>query len=376
MALSSAASRLTFRPELDGIRAIGVILVVAQHWVPLPLPLGEASLTTFFVLSGYLITGIIWHQRAVVEAGLMSRGRALLLFYCRRALRILPAYYFTLFISFLLSLESVQQHLLWYTLHVSNILFYQTQHWGEGAGHFWSLAVEEQFYCLWPLLLFFWPWRKLEGWLLAALILGAFVFRPVWVRSAPLPFAFTLMPANMDAFAGGGLLRLIENRLPKRWPGYGYIAAVGWSIWFGICLTRVVTQADWEYTFLVVGLGAAAIGAVGLIGWVLNTPYRLTQLILLHPLVQWIGTRSYGLYLYHLLLVVVYQRAVYRLFPAGSSTEAWRIYWMSPWRMALVLMPVLVLMAWASWRFLELPFNAMKRFFLYEKNPPAVKIDS
>ncbi|UOQ79007.1 acyltransferase [Hymenobacter sp. 5516J-16] len=361
---SPTGSRLTFRPELDGIRAIGVVLVVAQHWLPMSLPFGEASLTTFFVLSGYLITGIVWHQRAQVEAGIMSTGRALVLFYCRRALRILPGYYFTLVLCALLPLASIRQYWPWYVLHGSNVLFYRLQQWGEGVGHFWSLAVEEQFYALWPVLLLFWPTRK-QGWLLAGLMVGAFVFRLVWIRNAPLPFTFVLMPANLDAFAAGGLLRLLETHLPARWWGYGWLAALGWSTWLAISLLHMVSPSEWEASFLVVGLGAAALGAAGLLGWVLHTPYRFTRVLLLHPVVQWVGTRSYGLYLYHLPAVVVYQRLIYRLWAAEPASQTLLAYWMNPWRMSLVLTPITLALAGISWRWLERPFNNLKRYFSY-----------
>ena len=136
------ASADSHAPHLDGLRAVAVLAVAWSHWAPrhqFGIPFGT-GVHLFFVLSGYLITRILLRIRTAD-----SRAAGLRAFYIRRALRIFPAYY--LWVAFAVAtLPSVAATWPWHVGYLSNLLIYRQHEWAGPVSHWWSLAVEEQFY--------------------------------------------------------------------------------------------------------------------------------------------------------------------------------------------------------------------------------------
>ena len=126
---------LTHRPELTGLRAVAVGIVLVQHWARPDFPLGELGPSLFFVLSGYLVSGIIWKYWAQVGAP-GPWVRRVGTFYLRRGLRIVPCYYLALVGCALLPLASVRTHPAWFLLPAANLLTYYSRGWADGVGHF------------------------------------------------------------------------------------------------------------------------------------------------------------------------------------------------------------------------------------------------
>ena len=350
---TAAPAPLAYRPGLNGIRAICVWLVVLAHWTLPGFPLGEMGRIPFFVLSGYLISGIIWKQQ--VYPGAPGRWRRRLgTFYQRRMLRILPPYYLALALGALLPLATLREYPSWFVLPISNLLFYRLGHWGEGVGHYWTMAVDEQFYLLWPLLLGLLG-RRVGA--LLAVVAASVLFRVWWSLHVTPTLTFVLLPACLDMFALGGILRIIEPQPWVRRMARGRGVLLAWATWAAIwaLLEGLHAHAGWLLISTTLGGLASAVTlnwAVQLAGPGATGSARLLQ----HPLLQWVGLRSYGCYLYHLLLVVFYQRAVYHFFPATAT----RRLWLSPLPTVLLLTPLLLLLAAASWAWLEAPLNRVK----------------
>ncbi len=147
----------SYRPQLDGLRAIAVMAVVFQHFAPSGwskvIPWGGLGVTLFFVLSGYLITGILLKGRE--EPGMLRH------FYIRRALRIFPVYYATLLIAALLAIPPVRETFWWHAFYLSNVLFALKNSYFGAVSPFWSLAVEQHFYLIWPWVVLFVPRKRL-----------------------------------------------------------------------------------------------------------------------------------------------------------------------------------------------------------------------
>lgn len=143
-------AKLTYMPELDGLRAIAVGAVLFAHFIPVKyhvsLPFGSAGVQLFFVLSGFLITSILLRSKDV------SLRKALKNFYARRFLRIFPLYYLLLALCALTGWMSWQEDLPWHVFYLSNVYISQLGHWPSVGGHLWSLSVEEQYYLVWPLV--------------------------------------------------------------------------------------------------------------------------------------------------------------------------------------------------------------------------------
>jgi peptidoglycan/LPS O-acetylase OafA/YrhL len=154
--------------ELDGLRAFAILGVLYTHFINDESMVGTLGVELFFVLSGYLITGILLRGRNLIEACESTLPTVLKSFYIRRALRILPVYYFCLFCLWLAGSQEVKDQIWWHATFNSNMLFVFIP-FTNLTPHFWTLAVEEQFYVFWPAIILLAPRRHLLTILLARL---------------------------------------------------------------------------------------------------------------------------------------------------------------------------------------------------------------
>ena len=354
-----------------GMRAVAASMVVLGHWLLLSFPLDEVGLLPLYAVSGYLISGIIWKNDLYWGAPgpwPVRLGR----FYTRRFLRIVPPYYASLALGALLPLATLHQHPGWFLLFSSNVLCYRLQHWPEGVGHYWSVAVEEQFYLVWPLALGLFHRRAGWLWLLAFSSIAYRTYLVFYQTAAAPVFATVLLPSCTDLFAAGALLRLHTTRHPTvpiaQWPSWPAVAAwaLWWVVWYG---TRGPGLAEQLWVVSYPSLGALA--SYLTLRWLLGSPRQAQWLA--HPWAQWLGQRSYGLYLYHLLLPVFYQRVVYHLW---GATSPWRQWLLAPLPTVIVLTPVVLLLCACSWRWLEAPLAKLKSRFAYKTSPPIATSNS
>ena len=331
---------MTYRPQLDSLRAIAVIGVMASHFLPRVdrlAPLGGMGVRLFYVLSGFLITSIL------LSYGDRPLGNALKTFYARRVLRIFPLFYFVLAVAALLDISVVRESLGWHLAYLSNAFIYRQGTWQGAVSHFWSLAVEEQFYLVWPwLVLGLAPARAM--WIAGAMAVAA----PVTVLLNPHPMASVLPTSCLDSLGLGALLAWPASRPGvMRWgarAGLPVLAAslAGRYLAVGGALADVGVGAG---TSLVSAwlVGRAAEGFAGTTGRVLE----------LRPL-MYLGTISYGVYVYHAFVPYL----MGRLFGAwGTAPSDW------PWRFA-VLSAVTIALASVSWRVLERPMLRLKARFV------------
>lgn len=339
-------ANISYRPDIDGLRAIAVLAVVLHHLEVPGFGGGYVGVDVFFVISGYLITAIILPD---MDAGRFSLRR----FYERRIRRIFPALFLVLACSSLAAMLSFwpdrliqyYQSLLAAVFFGSNILFWsQSGYFDQAAGenpllHTWSLAVEEQFYLVYPLILLALAtpgrWRGVWLWGLFALSLAVSIHD---VRLSPVT-AFYLLPARLWELLLGALLvvrkwPLPENRILREGLGLGALLALAWSIF----------QYDSQTRFP----GAAALLpciATALLIHVGGRDGLLRRLLGLRPLV-FVGLISYSLYLWHWPLLV---------FAQYHSTLA--LDWLDK---SLLLAASLVL-ATLSWRYVETPLRRRGR---------------
>jgi peptidoglycan/LPS O-acetylase OafA/YrhL len=164
-------------------------------------------------------------------------------------------------------------------------------------------------------------------------------------------------------FALGAVLGLIEHQPWVQRLARGRWVLLAWAAWSALWAALHLSGA--HEAWLLVSTSAGSLASAFTLNWAVQQPNgRLvgSASMLLAPALQWVGVRSYGCYLYHLLLVVFYQRAVFRLFPAAETRQ----FWLNPWLTVLLLTPVLLLLAAASWHWLEAPLNKWKDRLAYK----------
>ncbi len=345
-----------FRPDLEGLRGIAILLVLLCH-VRIPgAEAGFVGVDVFFVLSGFLITGLLVDEAE--RTGRISLGA----FYARRARRILPAAVVVLASTLLvaqlvlspLDLPRVTDDTLAASLSLANVRFAidATDYFGplnaSPVLHFWSLAVEEQFYLFWPVLLLIAARlgrpRVAMGVLAAGIVAGSFALCYTLTWSSE-PWAYYSFPTRAWQLAAGGLIALAGpwlGRSPRR-----LALATGWVgvIMLGASLGAI--QATTAYPGLVSllpTLGALAIIASG--GQV-GSPVRAG--LTWTPL-RWLGRISYSVYLWHWPILVLGPVAL-GLTDADEGAVGADL----PVRLGLVVLAVAL--AALTWRLVEEPFR-------------------
>ena len=194
-------------PQLDGLRGLTAIAVVAWHTLPRQwfgaLDLGAVSVWLFFVLSGYLITRSLLRDKFRRKIG--SAWKA---FYVRRALRIFPVYYATLGAVLAAGVPIAWAQWPWYAAYLGNVLKLLRPWWDGPLDHFWSLAVEEQFYLFWPAVVLLLTNRRAKQ-----VALGMVAIAPlarVACSVLGVPGWYYQTPCCLDAFGAGALLAFTE----------------------------------------------------------------------------------------------------------------------------------------------------------------------
>ena len=337
---------MKYRPDIDGLRALAVVPVVLNHAGIPGFSGGYVGVDVFFVISGYLITSIL--------AGEINDGSfSLAGFYERRVRRILPALFVVLAVCLGVGYfrlipdhyDSLSQGVLATLLFVSNVWF-----WAEAVDYFtpgvvfnpllhtWSLSVEEQFYVVFPVLLWV-LMTRIRGWtvlVISALVVFSFALS-WWVTEARPEATFFLSHYRVWELGLGALLALAP--LPR---AQGMAARVTGLVGLGAIGFAIVA---YDETTLFPGAAAAVpcLGATALI-WAggAAAPGPASRLLSLAPVVA-VGLISYSLYLWH-WPVMAYARI------QQSSTELDGVT-------AAICIGVSLLLATVSWRFVERPFR-------------------
>ena len=293
-------SNLKYRPDIDGLRAVAVLGVIVYHAFPKFLPGGFTGVDIFFVISGYLILGILY--KGFSEGTFTFRD-----FYSRRVRRLFPALITLLVICLLYGrllllpdeFRRLGGQVAAGTLFIQNFVFWKESGYFDISAalkpllHLWSLAVEEQFYLLFPpIMILVWKRKWPYAPLMAALLAASFILNLVMSFQDPVP-DFFLTPYRAWEFLGGALLawhHFGKGHDASRNGGWMAVAGVLLLI-LGMTLLRG-TQAYPGWRALLPVSGTLLLIAAG-------PANRFNRLVLSHPAVVWIGLASYPLYLFH-----------------------------------------------------------------------------
>ena len=368
----------TYIRSLDGLRALAVALVMMFHFQLLPI--GWIGVQIFFVLSGYLITRILLHEKQHSLSFYLKR------FYWRRTIRIFPIYFTYLILiaaAFMVmgmpaDVKEKLPYLFTYTYNYTRI----SADWSHSPlfTHLWSLSVEEQFYMIWPLAIFIFSKKQLRYIIPAVIVAGPLVryFIGEWlinlnndteaVGEAIYWFTFS----HFDAFAIGGAITLfkLNEHIPKTsWlfiTSLAIVVTVGLSNWYSI------TEQGHAYELSSLGYAVGSLANYQYV-WsysLLNLCFGLLILALIklgnsssfHPLAIFntkfmvsAGRVSYGMYLYHWAIMAVFFKVAKPF--VGKGWLSFALYFM-----------VVYAVAWLSFKFYESWFLAFKdKYFTHKK---------
>jgi peptidoglycan/LPS O-acetylase OafA/YrhL len=366
---------------LDGLRGIAILLVVVCHfqsnlgidadgWAwPLVAVAhaGWMGVDLFFVLSGFLITGIL-----VDAKGSDSYFSA---FYARRALRILPVYYgFLLAIFVVLPLLHLgagdnymlaRQHQAWYWLHITNIMMAIDELPGRGpypSTLFWSLAVEEQFYFIWPAIVALCSPRVLRKVCIAGVI-GCIVLRIAGELGGVSGLTLSVLPITRGdtLFIGGFLAIEYRNGGLARYRKVAAIAAIA-SVLMLIALIVFYGQVDYNDpgTVMFGSIAIMALGASAVVIGTTSTASRFARLLRSHFL-RFFGRYSYAMYVVHTAILAGLNH--YYPFSALRTIGGYALPAQAAWAVAYVALSVGVSML--SWHLVEKHFLRLKSLFPY-----------
>jgi len=346
------SGKLTYRPEIDGLRAVAVGVVVLYH-AGLGFPGGYIGVDVFFVISGFLITQIILQD---LESGSFTMMR----FWERRIRRIMPALLammlLVLLAGWFLLLPPAYHELgrssLWQLIFLSNVFFWRHTGYFDGLAdekpllHTWSLSVEEQFYLCVPLFLAaLWKYGRCprQGITLAVggLTVASFFVSLSWMQSDK-GAAFYLLPSRAWELGMGALLGTLPASFFPKSRASAEVAA-----WIGILMVIYASQTfDAETAFPGANALWPCIGTTAVIWAGCNRQRNSVALVLsMKPLV-WVGLLSYSLYLWHWPLFAFYN--YWDLRPADAPPallERW------------ALVGATLILAYFSYRFVEQPFR-------------------
>src|SRR3984893_7680373 len=336
-----------YRPDIDGLRSFAIVSVILFH-AQLSGRGGFIGVDVFFVISGYLITGII-------ERDLRCHRFSVIEFYHRRIRRIFPAMFLMLSASFVVSciflipeeLMGFGKALLATSTFSANILYYRHSGYFDTSSqldpllHMWTLSVEEQFYIFWPLMLVALGLTAVSKWKIPGIfciILGSLLLSAYWVDKNPNA-AFYLLPSRAWELALGAAFAMLPvSNIVRRLPRIVAEAAslIGlFLLGAPIIIYDAITPFP-GFAALPPCMGAALIIAAGERG-----PSIVGRILSLRPFV-WTGLISYSLYLWHWPILVFGRLILNRELNF-------------PERVSLVLL--MFVAAWLSWPFVECPFR-------------------
>lgn len=369
--------------SLDGLRGMAVLAVMASHLFPgttadrgfflrsigSSLRFGATGVDLFFVLSGFLITGILYDSLS--DTGYFRK------FYARRCLRIFPLYYGVLVVLFLFTpwlrihWQHMQWSLLFYLQNTNAVMPLYRWHAGRvSIDHFWSLAVEEQFYLVWPLAVFLLSSRRKILWTSVTLSVAALLLRLF------LAFHHTIFhvinrttPCRADSLLIGAMLAILLrgslHDVVLRYARPVFLWTV--AITAGLNLLRIVIERrpDWLFAFdasyLALRYTLFAFGSATLIAWCLR-PSSIPRALFERPVLRFFGKYSYGLYVLHLIILSLVLAPVRGWIDLHTSHKIIGVL-----GGAVVVFLVSVPAAYLSYNLYEKRFLGLKRYFEYAR---------
>ena len=350
--------------QLDGLRFFAILSVMIAHWLQWQTekPLYKAfpfveGVTLFFVLSGYLITDILLRNKVRYEELQHSKLPLIKAFYIRRVLRIFPVYFITLLFLVCISYKNIKEVFPWLATFTSNIYMPLKHTYMGNFNHFWSLAVEEQFYLFWPWLLIFIP-TKHTGKLIVLIIGLSVLSKFLFVKYTGNWMASSYHTICCMHALGLGALFAYWNIFRKDTIAFflkPYWIIVSMLLYFTI--HYLASLKNWELEKNSTDSFLYALMAVMLVNYAAQNKFKgVFKCILENRFVVYSGKISYGLYIFHLFIPDFFKEF---LCPK-MGIEIHNKY-----VLFIIYYVITFIIAHVSWKLIENPINNLKKHFPY-----------
>lgn len=352
---------MAYIKQLDALRAIAIFFVLCNHWFAEGRMFYKISTIVsapdiFFTISGFLITAILLKDRIKAETSGNGKGTVLKHFYIKRVLRIFPAYYLLIFITWLTDHNSVPDYSSYLTF-TANFDINKNEYWGNMA-HLWSMSVEQQFYLCWPFVILFVPKRILPYLILLFITTGIISQHVNTTRE----FRFLLPQTCLDALGLGALLAWVVVLKNKFLPVFFKILSF-------FCVLAVAFIVLDVYSGLYLYLNHRTLIAI-IITWLIayfimhsNDEKNYFMVAFNTKPLLLVGKISYGIYLYHLVLFI----NGYKVLDPLNSLLGNSVLKTNQYFLILENIVILFGFAWVSWKFFELPISNFKKYLKPKK---------
>ncbi|HWK04091.1 MAG TPA: acyltransferase [Puia sp.] len=307
--------------EFDGWRGLGICFVVLAHYFPVYFIGSWVFMEMFFVMSGFLITGILLDSK--------FKKNYFKTFFLRRVLRVFPLYYLCLFILFFLvpaswiDLSYYRQHQAWFWFYVENWL-YALHGWPEvkALRHFWSLAIEEQFYIIWPFVVYLFSPKKLI-WFCIFLFFFSIGFRNIGMHIGfVMPFPYVATFGRMEGIVLGSIIAVLVRTNKSILEKYTYpvtiLSALLSLATFAVARTMHMEYAlhyFFNYTFV-------DIFFAGMIVLTLcSAELRGFKKMLNWPFFKQMGIMSYCIYIFHYPIQIIINLNFFEYFRQQTNND-------------------------------------------------------
>jgi peptidoglycan/LPS O-acetylase OafA/YrhL len=370
-------SKSVYFNQLNGLRFIAILFVLLEHWLPdlIHFPTGHLGVVIFFVLSGFLITRILIINANDNEKSNFSKFQKIIHFVIRRALRIFPIYFLVIFLGIIFNIEPIRKLFPWFIFYVPNLYIIIHKHWIGVWDHFWTLAVEEQYYLFSPFILFSISSNQYVKLLLGMICLGFisrlsfFLFLPDNYVEANWFVNYVNPISALDSFGLGGLLaylhiyqnekfqKIASSKLP--------LIALALLCFISYFLDENSTFQHNNIYSAVLEITLFAYFSFFLVAKVAQDKNVYFRKILCFRPFNFLGQISYGLYVYH--------NFVYNFYHFEKNTLWWYFTRKMPisYQQLINFVPlkfilnfiILVIISSLSWFLIEKPFNNLKNKF-------------
>ncbi len=353
--------------QLDGLRFFAILSVMIGHWLQWQInrpiingfPFGN-GVTLFFVLSGYLITDILLKNKIKSIEFALPKMPVIRSFYIRRVLRIFPIYFGTIIFLFLISYKNTREIFPWLATFTSNIYQSLNNVYVGDFNHFWSLAVEEQFYVFWPWLIILIPTKNSEKIIIGLIILSLLTkiylftcFPDKWMAQS----YFTL--SCMHALGIGALIsywNIYRKDLIAYFTKFTWVSG-SMAAYFLIHYIAFFSQLNWLHE-IIDNILFAIMSAI-IINYASKNMFTgILKRIIENKFVVYSGKISYGLYVFHLFVPQFFWGF---LLPKTGLTIN------NKYTAFVVFYLITFIMAHLSWKLMENPINNLKKYFPYLK---------